>query len=297
MRKVGEFDLIQSLSKKISTSSRVINGIGDDAAVLRYSSTHYQLLATDMIVEGVHFTSRMPARYIGRKALAVNISDVAAMGGIPKSAVITLGVPKGFDIDFIKACYQGLIDLAQQYDIDIVGGDTVAADTLMINVALTGLVPQKQVVLRSGARPKDWIFVSGPLGGSLKSAHHLRFEPRLKESRYLAQFYRPSSMIDISDGLASDIKHICSQSNVGVILYKENIPRREKCFFEQAMTEGEDFELLFTLPPTRAKKMLKNTKYAFHHIGYVTSQDQGMNYIDDTGKTRALIFKGYDHLI
>ena len=159
--------------------------------------------------------------------------------------------------------------------VSIVGGDTIKLDKIIINVALLGEVEKKYLVTRDGAKPGDWIFVSGALGGSLKSGKHLTFVPRLAQARFLVQNFKPNAMMDISDGLAGDLNHILKTSKVGAKLWEHQIPRNVGCTLQQAFSDGEDFELLFTLAPAKARKILdwqqKHKKWFFYPIGQITS--------------------------
>jgi thiamine-monophosphate kinase len=272
---IGEFGLIDVIRKQLRVDSKVIRGIGDDTAVLPYGSSKYLLFTTDMLAENVHFARRMPAQDVGHKALACNISDIASMGGLPTFAVVSLGVPKNLSTTYIKDFYQGMQKLACQFGVSIVGGDTIKSDKITINVALLGEVEKKYLVTRDGARSGDQIFVTGPLGGSLKSGRHLTFVPRVAQARFLVGYFKPSAMMDISDGLAGDLNHILKASKVGAQLDYLSIPKHKSVSLKQALTDGEDFELLFTLSPSKAKKLIEwqqnNKQWFFYPIGQITS--------------------------
>ena len=263
------------LKKFAPVSKTVIKGIGDDAAVLPYTKDKYLLLTTDMLVQDGHFTRQMPPRLIGHKALACNISDIAAMGGLPTFAVVSIGVPKDLPVRFIEDVYKGIQSTARDFNISIVGGDTIKTDKIVINVALLGEVEKKYLVTRDGAKAGDWIFVTGPLGGSLKSGRHLNFTPRLAQSRFLVENFKPSAMIDISDGLAGDLNHILENSRVGARLDYGYIPRHKQVSLSQALGDGEDFELLFTLAARRACKLMDwqaaRKVFYFYPVGTITA--------------------------
>ena len=273
--KLGEFGLIDVLKKFAPVSRQVIKGIGDDAAVLPFSRTKYLLLTTDMLSEDTHFTRQMPPEGIGHKALACNISDIAAMGGYPTFAVISIGVPKSLSVRFIEKVYKGMQRTSKAFNVSIVGGDTIKTDKIVINVALLGLVEKKNLITRDGTGPGDWIFVTGALGGSFKSGRHLDFTPRLAQARFLVEKFRPSAMMDISDGLSGDLNHILKASRVGARLDHASIPRNKGVSLSQALNDGEDFELLFTMSSLKARKLMdwqaKVKLFYFYPIGTITS--------------------------
>ena len=279
---LGEFGLIDTLKKLVPISKTVIKGIGDDAAVLPFSKSEYLLLTTDMLAEDTHFTRKMSPELIGHKALACNISDIAAMGGWPTFAVISIGVPKNLPVRFIEDIYKGIQNVAKAFKVSIVGGDTIKTESIVINIALMGQVEKKNLTTRDGAKVGDWIFVTGPLGDSFKSGRHLNFTPRLDQARFLVEKFRPSAMMDISDGLAGDLNHILKASKVGARLDHESIPRHKGVSLAQAMNDGEDFELLFTLSPKKSRLLIKSFPNAsvgnltrnlfnFYPIGKITS--------------------------
>ncbi|MBF0619032.1 MAG: thiamine-phosphate kinase [Candidatus Omnitrophica bacterium] len=293
--KLSEFDLIHSFKKFQNLSPHVIKGIGDDAAVLELDKKCYQLLTTDMLVESVHFLKGHPARQVGHKALACNISDIAAMGGKPLVAVVSLGIPEDVTAAYIQSVYQGMHACAKKFGVSIVGGDTVKADKLVINVALLGEVEQKYLVTRDGAKPGDRIFVTGPLGGSLTSGRHLTFTPRIKEAQWLVENCKPSSMMDISDGLAGDLRHILKASNVGATIREADIPKNAGVTTAQALSDGEDFELLFTLSPLRAKKLGVSLKIKAFEIGTIIAAPKVLLIEDISGQIAPIKAKGYTH--
>ncbi len=184
LNEIGEFGLIKRFQKKIKTDSSVVVGSGDDCAVLKLDKNKYQLFTTDMIVEGIDFKKNDNLKLVGRKALAISISDIAACAGLPKQAVVALGLPKNMRVNQIDLLAQGLFDLAKKFKINIVGGDISAADKLIINVSMLGEVEKSKLCLRRGAKVGDLIMVTGEFGGSIKGKH-LKFTPRLKEARFL----------------------------------------------------------------------------------------------------------------
>lgn len=293
---IGEFGLIELLKKKLHVSSDIIKGIDDDAAVMTYSAKEYLLLTTDMIVEDVHFRRTDNPVWIGQKAISCNVSDIAAMGGIPKFAVVSIGLPINLAVSYVTKIYQGLEKRAKEFGVVIVGGDTVRSDKIIINVALTGIVEKRNLVLRSGAQKGDFIFVSGKLGKSLSTKHHLAFKPRLKESQFLVKHCKPTSMIDISDGLAPDLGHILKQSQAGARLKEGKIPRRLNASLKEALYDGEDFELLFTVSPKQLNRSIRIPKeFSFTHIGEITGRSGEITLVDQKLKVRRISTKGFEH--
>lgn len=297
LKTVGEFGLIGELRKKFLPAAGVIKSIGDDTAVVEKDRNTYLLFTTDMIVEGVHFKKEDAFTDIGYKALAVNVSDIAAMGGLPKWAVISLGISPEKTLEDIRQLYRGIEKCARGFGVCVVGGDTVRSSRTIVNVTLTGETGRKEVVFRDGAKIGDGVFVTGPLGGSLKSKRHLRFTPRVEEARFLVTKFKPTAMIDISDGLAADLGHIMRESGVGAELAVDDIPVHRGASLKQALYDGEDFELLFTLPQKTAERLrkLRPAKWKFYEIGRIVEKKRGLCLIDGKGRLRPLAVKGYTH--
>lgn len=294
LNKIGEFGLIRRIKRAIRTDASVIKGIGDDCAVIKFNSREYLLLTCDMLVEGVDFTPDEDPYLIGRKALGVSISDIAACAGMPRYALISLGIPKNKKSRFVDKLYKGIKDLAKTYSLNIIGGDISRSKQLVINVSLVGIVEKENLVLRSGAQLKDIIMVSGPLGGSIKGKH-LRFIPRVKEARLLVNSVKLNSMIDISDGLAQDLSHILKESAKGAVIYQDLIPLSRDCSrLDDALNSGEDFELLFTLSIREARKLLALND-SFVPIGHIVEKDKGLFLIDKSGKPERIRVKGFIH--
>jgi len=308
---VTEFELIAKLTKSLPVNDTVVTGPGDDCAVLDFGLPEKLFLfKTDAVVEGVHFTRETPPEKIGRKALGRCLSDIAAMAGTPAAALVTIGLPKKFDPEFIAKIYDGLNALAQTFGVAIVGGETTAnPGGIFISVALLGTVERGKQILRSGARVGDAIFVTGELGGSL-SGKHLDFEPRITEARWLAENFTVHAMADLSDGLAGDLRHILTASRVGAELLKTAIPisRAAKLQSRQsssvkpplvaALTDGEDFELLFTVAGKDAVKLLDAWKQKFPKlklscIGKIVT-GEGITLRDKNG-VQKLDARGYAH--
>lgn len=260
----GEFDLIARLRRSTPADPRVPLGIGDDAALLAGTPGGW-LVAADMLLEGRHFEgSTATPRLIGRKALAVNLSDIAAMAGRPVAAFVTVAHRRDYGLTFAEEIHAGLADLAREFDVVVAGGDTNIWDgPVVVSVMLLGEVVCGRPVTRAGAQPGDRIFVTGPLGGSLPSGRHLTFPPRVKEALALHAAVDLRAMIDVSDGLLADLSHIAGESGVAVRLSAEAIPVSDAARYvtdgrsplDHALTDGEDFELAFCVSETDASRL------------------------------------------
>ncbi len=307
LKSVGEFGLIERIRKSAPLSKNIALGIGDDAAILK-SGPGFQLISTDMLVENVDFSFKSAKpRQVGRKALAVNLSDIAAMGGEPEAALVALACPKHTKLKAIDDFYAGIKDLARKYRVSLIGGDLSSAPTWMITVTIIGRSDEKPV-LRTGARPGDLICVTGTLGGSILGKH-LAFTPRIDEGRWLLDA-GASAMIDVSDGLAQDLSHILTESKVSADLDLGAIPISQDASrlsrqsgrkaLHHALSDGEDFELLFTISPAKFKKVLnswsKRFKTSLSVIGKIKS---GRSGVDFWHKNRKINFKtaklGFKH--
>jgi len=286
----GEFGFIEKIRKISKAGPSVIKGIGDDCAVLRYKKDKHLLLATDMLVEGVHFTLKKASpEAVGHKALAVNISDIAACGGIPKYAVVSAGMPSVTSHNYAVRLYKGIENLARYFKMDIVGGDTNFSKKLIISIAVLGEVPKRDLLLRSGAKNKDAIVLSGPL---FKKPDHLMFMPKIEKSQLIVKYLSPSAMIDISDGLLSDLSHILEDSDKGALIYESLIPCKDKKYsLNNLLNTGEQFELLFTMPADRLKMLPKG----FYPIGEISHGKEGITLVDSSGKKKRVSLKGYTH--
>ncbi|MGO8764576.1 MAG: thiamine-phosphate kinase [Limisphaerales bacterium] len=307
---MSEFELISKLTRALPANENMVVGCGDDCAVLDIGvPDKFVLFKTDAIVEGIHFTADTAPEKIGRKALARCLSDIAAMAGTPNAAVITLGLPKNFDAAFITRIYDGLNDLAKKSGVAVVGGETTEnPERIFISVALLGTVARGKEVLRSGAKVGDAIFVTGELGGSILEKH-LEFEPRMAEARWLAENFPIHAMIDLSDGLAGDLRHILKRSGVGADILKSAVPvsRAARLLANKsggrpalaaALTDGEDFELLFTVAGGDAVALLDSWKKQFPGlklscIGKIVAGNE-ITIRDRTGSQK-LNAHGYDH--
>ena len=283
---MNEFELIAKLTRALPTNESVVTGAGDDCAVLDLGVADKLILfKTDAVVEVFHFTRATPPEKIGRKALARCLSDIAAMAGTPTAALVTIALPaapkrsegglENFEPEFIAKIYDGINALAREHGVAIVGGETTTnAERILISISLLGTVPRGKQILRSGAKIGDAIFVTGELGGSL-AEKHLDFEPRLTEARWLAEKFSVHAMIDLSDGLAGDLRHILNAGITGAEILKSAVPisraakfhakqsSNAKPAFVAALTDGEDFELLFTVASKDAVKLLDAWKKKF----------------------------------
>ncbi|HEY5345762.1 MAG TPA: thiamine-phosphate kinase [Verrucomicrobiae bacterium] len=276
---MNEFELIAHLTKALPTNENVVIGAGDDCAVLDFGAPEKLILfKTDAVVEGIHFTRETPPEKIGRKALARCLSDIAAMAGTPTAALVTIALPKDFDAEFVAKIYDGLNSLAEQFGVAVVGGETTTnPERILISISLIGIVPRGKQILRSGAKVGDAIFVTGELGGSL-AEKHLSFEPRLAEARWLAEHFHLHALMDLSDGLGGDLRHILNASKVGAVILKSSVPisraakqrakesSAAKPAFVAALTDGEDFELLFTIASKDAVKLLDGWQKKFQKL-------------------------------
>jgi thiamine-monophosphate kinase len=308
---MNEFQLIASLSASLPSHAGVIAGAGDDCAVLDCGRPGRALLfKTDAVVEGIHFLPSAKPESIGHKALGRCLSDIAAMAGRPLAALVTLALPRNFDPKFIQKIYAGMNLLARRHGVAIVGGETTSnPERLLISIALLGEVARDRCVLRSGAREGDALFVTGELGGSL-AGKHLRFEPRLAEARWLAEHFSIHAMIDLSDGLAGDLRHLMARGKVGAELQARDIPisraarsrtrtgQSAKPPLMAALTDGEDYELLFAAACRDAAPLAEAWRKEFPKvrlscIGKITAAP-GLKLRDEQG-VRALHAHGYVH--
>ena len=252
---IGEDALIEKLMLTIGSSDcdEVISGPGDDCAVVKSGREgFFELLKTDCVIEGVHFLPGTDAELVGRKALCRAISDLAAMGGVPRFALITIALGSARDVSEVEGWYSGMGKVAKEFGVEIVGGETSSLpgdDGAVISVAMTGEVEVENCIYRKGASVGDVIAVTGRLGGSFASERHLTFVPRLQESRWMvseSKKCRPTSMIDLSDGLAKDLPRLLKITNLGYAIDETCIPINDGSDLASAIGEGEDYELLMT---------------------------------------------------
>lgn len=333
IEELGEFGLIDHLTKNIKlTRENTTKGVGDDAAVLDAKGKRV-LVSTDMLLEGIHFDlAYTPLKHLGYKAVQVNLSDIYAMNGTAAQVTVSIGVSSKFPLEAIEELYEGIYLACNKYGIDIVGGDTTASKQgLVISITSVGYVDEKDVVYRNGAQEGDLICVSGDLGGAYVGLQLLEREkqiflenpniqPDLEGKDYIVERQlkpeargdiidllkeidvKPTSMIDISDGLASEILHICKQSNKGCSLYEEKIPFDPMTFDTArefhldptvcALSGGEDYELLFTVKQADYDKI--KFKMDITIIGYITEPNAGCNLITKGGVVHPLKAQGWN---
>jgi thiamine-monophosphate kinase len=300
LRQLGEREVIRRLTGLLSSRPDVRVHIGDDVAVVSGGADVDFLLTSDAVIEGTHFLPDTVPEQIGNKAIGRALSDLAATGGEPLWALIDVVAPPNYDMARLEGVYRGLERLASQHGLAVVGGDLAKGSGFELHVFAVGRVPAGQAVLRSGARPGDLIYVTGALGGSIHGKH-LAFEPRVREGNWLRQGRWATSMIDISDGLATDLRHILEMSNAGAELETERIPiSQDAAALENALYDGEDFELLFTIPVGRQALFEEAWKKAFPlscaRIGKISA---GSNILlrDAQGHPLPLARDGFEHFV
>ncbi|HVM32679.1 MAG TPA: thiamine-phosphate kinase [bacterium] len=330
MESVGEFGFIEKIRAALKAPNpSVVLGIGDDAAILKPTPGHELVFTTDMLVEGRHFDLKTISPWqLGAKTLAVNVSDCAAMGAKPTAAVVSLGVPPSFEVASLEAFYDGLKGWGAQFGVSVVGGDTVGADQLVVNLALIGEVETGKALKRSGAKAGDAIFVTGTLGDSagglrallkpsakgretesLLIKRHLAPVPRFVTGRFLSTHQAASAAIDLSDGLSSELHHLAESSGVGMEIHEEALPLSDALLhfcsergldpLELALNGGEDYELLFTVPLAKISQVVQKlpgqTGDRVKAIGRVVPKAKGVTLITRAGKVVPLPAKGFDH--
>jgi thiamine-monophosphate kinase len=319
MASKGEFGLIDWIRRhgpNVQSANRVAIGIGDDCAALRFSDGREVVVTTDMLLEGRHFRlgkALAELHNVGRKALGVNLSDIAAMAAVPLAAVVAVALPRSRAgrgaMEIAQEIQAGLVSLAEEFDVSLVGGDTNVWDgPLVLGVTAFGEATERGLLKRSGARSGDLVYVTGQLGGSLLG-RHLRPRPRVREAMELHAGYEPTAMIDISDGLAADLGHILEESGgLGASLFTDRVPIHEDAraisvqsgrpALEHALNDGEDFELCFTVSPEAAARLrAMPPKYVLvSEVGVITGEP-GLRLSMADGSTKPLLPKGFDHFL
>lgn len=330
LKDIGEFGFIEKIASGcLIRPQNVLKAIGDDAAAFTMNSEEVILLTSDMLVERVHFLKHATSGFnLGYKSLAVNLSDIAAMGGVAKEAFVSIAVPENCSLEYLEDFYKGMKTLAREFDVNILGGDTTGSKSdLIVNISLTGSVPKNEILYRDAAQPGDIIFSTGCLGDSKAGLHlilnripadsqylkslfeaHILPKPYLREGRFLASQGGVHAAIDISDGLRSDLGHILKQSRVGACLYADKIPisanLRKFCErfafdpLEYALSGGEDYTLAGTLSRDKAEQIARNYFETFgqplYFIGEIT--DSGlMETIFPDGRLYTTNSSGWDH--
>jgi thiamine-monophosphate kinase len=308
IRQLGEFELIQRLRRRLASRSAkpasVVAGIGDDCAVLRGGDPRKLLLYTcDPVVENVHFKPTTPPRQVGWKAMARNLSDIAAMGGLPRWAVVSLGLRPATPLRYVERVYDGLRAAAEPFGCTIVGGDTThVRHEQFIVVSLIGEVEKRHLTRRAGSKSGDRVFVTGTLGGS-RRGKHLTFIPRVAEARWLVGHFRVHAMIDLSDGLSSDLRRLAEAGNkrLGFDISAGAVPISAAAHgnLQAALSDGEDFELLFTIAARDAAGLRAKWRRRFNlpltEIGRVTPSNGRICLVTADGRRRPLPAAGYDH--
>src|SRR5690554_5456651 len=333
LEQLGEFGLIDLINKSVELTERsTIKGIGDDAAVLDFSDKQ-TLISTDLLLEGVHFDLRyVPLKHLGYKAVQVNLSDIYAMNGIASQITFSIGLSSKFPLEAVEEIYEGALIACKKYNVDLIGGDTsTSAQGLVISVTSIGYAEEKDITYRSGAKEGDLICVSGDLGGAYVGLQLLEREkkiflenpniqPDLEGKDYIVErqlkpearkdivsllanlHVKPHAMIDVSDGLASEILHICKASNVGCKLYEDKIPIDQMTYDTArefgldptvcALSGGEDYELLFTVSQKDYEKIKNSMDISI--IGHITEESAGKYMISKSGIVHELKAQGWN---
>jgi thiamine-monophosphate kinase len=331
---LGDFGLIERITKDIKIKNNsTIKGVGDDAAILEYAEKQI-VVSSDLLTEGIHFNLMyVPLKHLGYKAVVVNLSDVCAMNAVPKQVVVNIALSGKFSVEAVEELYSGIHLACEKYGVDLVGGDTTSSLTgLTISITVLGEVEKENVVLRSGAKPADLLCVTGDLGGAYMGLQLLEREnevfkvnenmqPQLSGFDYILERQlkpearldivsafkklgiKPTSMIDISDGLSSEIHHLCKNSNLGCNIFEDKIPldfQTKKMAEEMninplvaALNGGEDYELLFTLPLSDYEKIKNDPDFTI--IGHMTEAVDGVNLITGAGSAIPLVAQGWEH--
>jgi thiamine-monophosphate kinase len=275
LRELGENRLLAQMLQRLKRDSRVIVGAGDDCAVVKFrGGKEWLLLKSDCIVEGIHFMAGSSARAVGWKAMMRGLSDFAAMSGIPQFALITLVIAGKKQVMWVRDLYRGLNRAARYFDVAIVGGETsdTAGPTVVV-VSVAGFIEPDRCILRSGGKANDDLFVTGKLGGSIRW-RHLNFVARIEEARWLTANFKVHAMMDLSDGLGADLPRLAHASRLGFSIDQRTLPVSRGCTVQQAISDGEDYELLFAISRrdrTRLERMWhrKFPKLGLTRIGYL----------------------------
>lgn len=337
LSKLGEFGLIRHLTQNIEIkNASSLKGVGDDAAVIDYGPNKVAVVSTDMLVEGIHFDlSYVPLKHLGYKAATVNFSDILAMNAMPKQLLVSIAISSKFSLDAIEELYAGMLVACDRYGVDLVGGDTTSSQSgLIISCTIIGEGEKEKLVYRNGAKETNLLCVTGDLGGAYMGLLMLerekevyksdpKIQPDLEGNDYILERQlkpearidviqmlaergvQPTSMIDVSDGLASELLHLCTQSGVGAQLYEEKIPMDPMTFDRArefsldptmcAMNGGEDYELLFTIDMKDYEKLQNNPDITF--IGHITAKEAGVNLVTRSNTEHPVTAQGWDALL
>lgn len=309
-RQLGEREIIRRLARLVPVRSEVRVGIGDDVAVVELPGTGYDLLLTsDAVIENVHFVKDAKAEQVGHKAIGRVLSDLAAMGGEPLWALLDLVATPETQMEWVEAVYRGASRLAERFGLAIVGGDTSSGPVREIHAFGVGRVPAGRAVLRSGAKPGQVVYVTGVLGGSL-AGWHLTFEPRVAEGNWLRQEGWVTAMIDVSDGLIADLAQLAERSRVGAVIEISRVPVSEaartmtdgRSALDHALADGEDFELLFTVPSDRREDFEVAWKTRFRlncqAVGRITDEHGSILLQEANGRCQPVVGRaGYEHFV
>lgn len=336
LNQLGEIGLIERIRQATPAPqhSETIRAIGDDAAVFDLGGPDYGLISTDMLLEGVHFDlSYTPLKHLGFKAVAVNVSDIAAMNGFPTQITVSLGLSSRFPVEAVDELYEGIRAACEAYNVDLIGGDTTTSRSgLVISVTVLGRVAKDKITYRNTAQPNDVICVTGDLGAAYLGLQLLEREkqvfladpnmqPNLEEQAYLVQrqlrpdartdmVYElrdlgvvPTAMIDISDGLANELLHLCTQSGTGAVIFDDNIPIDDQTYLTadefkispvtSALNGGEDYELLFTIRPQAFEKLKNHARITA--IGYMTDDPKQIILATRAGQQTPIRAQGWKH--
>jgi thiamine-monophosphate kinase len=267
LRELGEDRLLDQLLPNLLRNSRVVLAAGDDCALVKSGKRGVlNLLKTDCLVEGIHFAKNSRPELVGWKAMARPLSDFAAMSGVPQFALVTLIVPSRKTLGWVKKIYRGIEKAARAFDVAVVGGETSnIKGPAVISISVTGFVETKRWVGRGGGKVNDELFVTGRLGGSLRG-RHLRFVPRIAESRWLTKHFRVHAMMDLSDGLGTDLPRLARASGLGFEVDETALPLSRGCTIAQAISDGEDYELLFAISPKESQSLLSRWQRKFPNV-------------------------------
>lgn len=334
LKSLGEFGLIKHLTEHVELyNESTLKGIGDDAAVIKCQNEKQTLVSTDMLVEGIHFDlTYVPLKHLGYKAITVNLSDICAMNGVPKQVTVSIAASSRFSVEALEELYSGILYACKRYNVDLIGGDTTSSTSgLVLSITAIGEAEKEKITYRNGAKEKDLLCVTGDLGGAYMGLQILEREkfvfkdnpniqPDLEGNDYILERQlkpearldviellqklniQPTSMIDVSDGLASEIIHLCEQSEVGCELYEDKIPIDPQTFDRArefsldptvcALSGGEDYELLFTIPMNDYDKVKGQMDITV--IGHMTPKSAGINLIAKAGTSHPITAQGWN---